>query len=140
VASIGTARADPFGWWATSSHPFAVRADSGVAGPRSGGTVTGNPLANDHGATAVVRKSGLDNPAAGGLTVDADGFYSFTPAVRAATPDGRTLVGIMQSALTVPDYGTDAKGKTVKPANVAPVRIVTVDLRTKAGERAVASP
>jgi hypothetical protein len=48
------------------------------------------------------------------------------------TPDGRTLVGIMQSALTVPDYGTDAKGKTVKPANVAPVRIVTVDLKTRA--------
>ncbi len=48
------------------------------------------------------------------------------------TPDGRTLVGIMQSALTVPDYGTGSTGKTVKPANVAPVRIVTVDLRTKA--------
>jgi hypothetical protein len=48
------------------------------------------------------------------------------------TPDGRTLVGIMQSALTVPDYGKDANGKTVKPANVAPVRIVTVDLKTKA--------
>jgi hypothetical protein len=48
------------------------------------------------------------------------------------TPDGRTLVGIMQSALTVPDYGTGANGKTVKPANVAPVRIVTVDLKTKA--------
>ncbi|MFD0575977.1 esterase-like activity of phytase family protein [Dactylosporangium darangshiense] len=48
------------------------------------------------------------------------------------TPDGRTLGGIMQSALTVSDYGLDAKGKTVKPANVAPVRIVTVDLRTKA--------
>jgi len=38
----------------------------------------------------------------------------------------------MQSALTMPDYGTDAKGKTIKPANVAPVRIVTVDLKTKA--------
>ena len=47
------------------------------------------------------------------------------------TPDGRTLVGIMQSALTVPDYGPDAKGKTVKPGNVSPVRIVTIDLRTK---------
>ena len=43
------------------------------------------------------------------------------------TPDGSTLVGMMQSALAQPDY---AKG--VKAANVAPVRIVTVNLRTKA--------
>jgi len=41
------------------------------------------------------------------------------------TPDGRTLVGIMQSALQQPDL-------TKKPANVAPVRIVTYDLRTHA--------
>jgi hypothetical protein len=41
------------------------------------------------------------------------------------TPDGRTLVGIMQSALQQPDL-------TKKPAGVAPVRIVTFDLRTHA--------
>ncbi|HVV07796.1 esterase-like activity of phytase family protein [Amycolatopsis sp.] len=41
-----------------------------------------------------------------------------------STPDGRTLVGIMQSALQQPDL-------TKKPGNVAPVRIVTYDLRTK---------
>jgi hypothetical protein len=80
VASVGTAWADPFGWWAAQSHPFAVNADHGDAG-RSG-VVTGNVLANDHGATAVVRNSGLDNPAAGSLTVNADGSYSFTPAVQ----------------------------------------------------------
>ncbi|WP_375490376.1 esterase-like activity of phytase family protein [uncultured Jatrophihabitans sp.] len=39
------------------------------------------------------------------------------------TPDGHTLVGIMQSALQQPDL-------TKKPGNVAPLRIVTVDLRT----------
>jgi hypothetical protein len=39
------------------------------------------------------------------------------------TPDGRTLVGIMQSALQTPDL-------TKKPGNVAPVRIVTIDLKT----------
>jgi hypothetical protein len=39
------------------------------------------------------------------------------------TPDGRTLVGIMQSALQQPDL-------TQKPGNVSPVRIVTIDLRT----------
>ena len=41
------------------------------------------------------------------------------------TPDGRTLVGIMQSALQQPDL-------TKKPGNVAPVRIVTYDLRSHA--------
>jgi hypothetical protein len=82
LASVGTAWADPFGWWATQSHPFAVHADLGVAGPHSGGTVTGNVLANDFGATAIVRHSGLDNPAAGSLTVRADGSYAFTPAVQ----------------------------------------------------------
>ena len=39
------------------------------------------------------------------------------------TPDGRTLVGIMQSALTQSDAG--------KPKSVAVTRIVTVDLKTK---------
>ncbi|BDZ52160.1 hypothetical protein GCM10025867_44010 [Frondihabitans sucicola] len=41
------------------------------------------------------------------------------------TPDGKTLVGIMQSALQTPDL-------TAKPAKVAPLRIVTYDLRTRA--------
>ena len=42
------------------------------------------------------------------------------------TPDGKTLVGIMQSALQTPDLGT------VKPSKVTTLRIVTVDLRTRA--------
>ena len=41
------------------------------------------------------------------------------------TPDGRTLVGIMQSALQQTDL-------TQKPGNVTTLRIVTVDLRTHA--------
>ncbi|WP_328332972.1 esterase-like activity of phytase family protein [Kribbella sp. NBC_00382] len=40
------------------------------------------------------------------------------------TPDGSTLVGVMQSALQQPDLGS------VKPGNVSPSRIVTIDLRT----------
>jgi len=40
------------------------------------------------------------------------------------TPDGSTLVGVMQSALQQPDLGS------TKAGNVAPTRIVTVDLRT----------
>ncbi len=39
------------------------------------------------------------------------------------TPDGHTLVGIMQSALQQPDL-------TKKPSNVPALRIVTIDLRT----------
>ncbi len=39
------------------------------------------------------------------------------------TPDGHTLVGIMQSALQQPDL-------TKKPSNVPTLRIVTIDLRT----------
>jgi hypothetical protein len=80
LASVGTAWADPFGWWVTRSHAFAVRADTAVANPHHG-AVSGNVLANDHGATAVVRSTGLDSPSAGSLVVHADGSYTFTPAV-----------------------------------------------------------
>jgi hypothetical protein len=41
------------------------------------------------------------------------------------TPDGKTLVGIMQSALQDPDL-------TAKPSKVTTLRIVTVDIRTGA--------
>lgn len=41
------------------------------------------------------------------------------------TPDGRALVGIMQSALQTPDL-------TAKPSKVTTLRIVTVDLKTHA--------
>jgi hypothetical protein len=40
------------------------------------------------------------------------------------TPDGSTLVGIMQSALQQPDLGS------TKAANVSPTRIITINLRT----------
>jgi hypothetical protein len=40
------------------------------------------------------------------------------------TPDGSTLVGIMQSALQQPDLGS------VKAAGVSPSRIITINLRT----------
>ena len=81
LASVGTAWADPFGWWVSHPHPFAVKADTGVAN-RHDGTVSGNVLANDNGATAVVRSTGLDSPSAGSLVVHADGSYTFTPAVQ----------------------------------------------------------
>lgn len=58
-----------------------MNADFGVAGPN--GTVTGNLLANDFGATAVVRHSALSDPSAGQLTVNAEGSYSFVPTAGA---------------------------------------------------------
>ena len=42
----------------------------------------------------------------------------------ALTPDGRTLVGAMQSALQMPDLGS------TKAAGVAATRIITIDLKT----------
>ncbi|HEY2791799.1 MAG TPA: esterase-like activity of phytase family protein [Micromonosporaceae bacterium] len=83
LVSVGAAAADPFGWWAPVPHPFHVNADSGVVNQHSG-VASGNLLANDFGATAVVRSSGLDNPAAGSLTVNADGTYSFAPASKSS--------------------------------------------------------
>jgi hypothetical protein len=79
LAGAGTASADPFGWWATQPHPFAVNPDVEVTSLAHGGTVTGNLLANDSGATAVVRHSALSDPSAGQLTVNPDGSYSFVP-------------------------------------------------------------
>lgn len=79
VATVGTAtaKADPFGWWAAQPHPFAVHDDE--AGPHGSGSVSGNLLANDHGATAVVAHGPLSDPDAGALTVNADGSFSFVP-------------------------------------------------------------
>jgi hypothetical protein len=60
------------------------------------------------GSLPVELKNRVPNKGMEGLTV---------------TPDGRTLVGIMQSALQQPDL-------TQKPGNVTTLRIVTVDLRS----------
>ncbi len=78
VGLSGIAAADSFGWWASQPHGFAVRDDIAVAG--RDGVVRGNVLGNDFGATAVVRTSALDHPAAGSLVVQPDGTLSFTPA------------------------------------------------------------
>ncbi len=76
----GVAGADPFGWWAAQPHGFATLNDVAVAG--RDGVARGNVLADDFGATAVVRNGPLDNPAAGSLVVQPDGTFSFTPATK----------------------------------------------------------
>ncbi|MBY8882194.1 esterase-like activity of phytase family protein [Actinacidiphila acidipaludis] len=72
VVGAGTAAAQAGGWLSAPSHDFGAVADS-----YSGhGTVTGNVLHNDHGATAVVRHTA---PADGSVTVGADGSFTYTP-------------------------------------------------------------
>lgn len=82
VVAAGTASADPFHWWAAQPHGFRTANDVAVAG--RDGVVRGNVLANDGGATGVVRTSALDRPGAGTLDVAPDGTFTFTPATRGA--------------------------------------------------------
>jgi hypothetical protein len=75
VAGAGTVVAQANGWpgaGAGSAHDFGVAADS-YAGH---GTVTGDVLRNDAGASAVVRHTA---PAHGKVSVGADGAFSYTP-------------------------------------------------------------
>jgi hypothetical protein len=71
VAATGTA-AQALGWTSAPSHDFSASPDS-FAGR---GSVSGNVLRNDHGATAVARHT---NPANGAVTVNADGTFTYTP-------------------------------------------------------------
>jgi hypothetical protein len=76
----------------------------------------------DHNGRALQRLSPFDGslPAELANRVPNKGMEGLT-----VTPDGRTLVGIMQSALQQPDL-------TKKPSNVTTLRVVTYDLRTQA--------
>jgi hypothetical protein len=72
VVAVGATTAQAAGWLSAPSHDFGVSADS-----YSGhGTVTGNVLRNDRGATAVVRHT---EPSNGTVTVNADGSFTYTP-------------------------------------------------------------
>jgi hypothetical protein len=72
MVGTGTAVAQGVGWVSAPSHDFGVVADS-FSGH---GTVTGNVLRNDFGATAVVRST---SPSDGTVTVNADGTFTYTP-------------------------------------------------------------
>ncbi|WP_377270425.1 esterase-like activity of phytase family protein [Peterkaempfera sp. SMS 1(5)a] len=72
VVGAGTAAAQASGWLSAPSHDFRAASDS-FSGH---GTVTGNVLRNDLGATAVVRHTA---PSDGKVTVDADGTFAYTP-------------------------------------------------------------
>lgn len=72
VAAAGTAAAQAHGWLSAPSHDFRASADS-FSGH---GTVTGDVLRNDSGATAVVRHTA---PSHGTATVGPDGAFTYTP-------------------------------------------------------------
>jgi hypothetical protein len=72
VVGAGTAAAQAGGRLSAPTHDFGATADT-FAGH---GTVSGNVLRNDRGATAVVRHTAPSN---GTVTVDADGSFSYTP-------------------------------------------------------------
>jgi len=72
VVAAGTAAAQPGGWLSAPSHDFGANADS-FSGR---GSVSGNVLRNDAGATAVVRHTA---PSDGAVTVNADGTFTYTP-------------------------------------------------------------
>jgi hypothetical protein len=72
LAGTGTAAAHAAGGLSAPSHDFGVAADffSGH------GSVSGNVLRNDYGATAVVRHT---NPSDGKLSINADGRFTYIP-------------------------------------------------------------
>jgi hypothetical protein len=72
MAGTGTAVAQAAGRTSAPSHDFRVLPDS-FSGH---GTVTGNVLRNDAGATAVVRNT---DPSDGSVAVNADGTFTYTP-------------------------------------------------------------
>ena len=72
VVAAGTAAAQAGGWLSAPSHDFGANADS-FSGH---GSVSGNVLRNDAGATAVVRHTA---PSDGAVTVNADGTFTYTP-------------------------------------------------------------
>lgn len=72
VVGAGTIAAQAGGRPPAPSHDFDAVSDS-FSGH---GTVTGDVLRNDHGATAVVRHTA---PSDGEVTIDADGTFSYTP-------------------------------------------------------------
>jgi hypothetical protein len=74
VAAAGATAAQAGGWFSPPTHDFGAFADS-FSGH---GTVTGNLLRNDFGATAAVRHT---NPSNGTTTVNPDGSFSYVPNV-----------------------------------------------------------
>ncbi|WP_405584833.1 esterase-like activity of phytase family protein [Streptomyces sp. NBC_01190] len=72
VVGAGTVAAQAHGWLSAPSHDFGASADS-FSGH---GTVTGDVLRNDPGATAVVRHT---DPSDGKVAVNADGTFTYTP-------------------------------------------------------------
>ena len=105
VVWAGTVVAQAGGWQPWGSHDFRAVADS-----YSGhGTVSGNVLRNDFGASAVVRHT---EPADGAVVVDADGTFTYTPKYGFKGVDTFTYTATDAVQLF---KDTQANGAAIKP-------------------------
>ncbi len=98
------------GWSPAPAHDFGVGADFFVGH----GTVTGNVLRNDPGATAVVRHT---NPTDGVVTVNADGTFSYTPNAGFTGTDTFTYTATDAVQLF---RDTEADGSPIPPLATVP--------------------
>ncbi|MFF2522675.1 esterase-like activity of phytase family protein [Streptomyces liangshanensis] len=105
VVGAGTVTAQASGWFSAPSHDFRATADS-FSGH---GTVTGNVLRNDSGATSVVRHT---DPSDGAVSVDADGSFTYTPKSGFKGTDTFTYTTTDAVQLY---KDTDAKGAPLPP-------------------------
>ena len=105
LAATGVATAYANGWFSGPAHDFSVVADSFTGH----GTVSGNVLRNDRGATAVVRST---QPGNGTVTVNADGTFTYTPNSGFTGAD--TFTYTATDAVQLFKDAT-AKGGTLKP-------------------------
>ena len=105
LAATGVATAYANGWFSGPAHDFSVVADSFTGH----GTVSGNVLRNDRGATAVVRST---QPGNGTVTVNADGTFTYTPNSGFTGADMFTYTATDAVQLF---KDATAKGGTLKP-------------------------
>jgi len=105
LAGTGALAASADGWTSAPSHDFIAASDSFTGH----GTVTGDVLRNDRGASAVVRST---SPANGTVSIDADGHFTYTPKPGFTGTD--TFTYTATDAVTV-FRDTAANGSPLKP-------------------------
>jgi hypothetical protein len=110
LAGTGTAAAQAASQPPAAPAGFKVAADS-FSGK---GTVAGNVLRNDAGATAVVRHT---SPANGTVSVNADGSFTYTPKAGFTGTD--TFTYTATNAVTL-YQDTTAKGTAIPPIAAVP--------------------
>jgi Esterase-like activity of phytase/Bacterial Ig domain len=110
LAGVGAATAQGTSWAAAAPNGFGVTPDS-FSGH---GTVSGNVLRNDNGATAVVQNT---DPANGAVTVNADGTFTYTPKAGFTGTDTFTYTATNAVSLY---QDTEANGSPIPPLTTVP--------------------